>query len=110
MAVNDLHGLILEDHNRLRELMRSAVESPDEHALQSLVRAVMIHEAVEGEMLEEAAPQPDTDAGRCCLRAQAEHQRLIAIVMDMLEGGLTGERLQTLERAFLAHIDHEERV
>ena len=107
--MNDLSSLVLEDHNRLRELFRSAIAEPDEHALQSLVRALVIHEGVEEEMLEDAATGLGAEAVRHSLQAQQDHQQLLARVAA-LGRGEEQESLVALERTLLVHLEHEERV
>ncbi|MCW2673460.1 MAG: hypothetical protein JWP14_2049 [Frankiales bacterium] len=108
--MNDLTSLILEDHNRLRELFRSAASDPDEHAVRSLVRALVIHERVEEEMLEAAAAGAGAEVVRHSLQVQAEHHRLLERVMQLDPSDGSPSVVGALQRAFLVHLEHEEKV
>ncbi|MCU1353799.1 MAG: hypothetical protein JWM05_3008 [Acidimicrobiales bacterium] len=105
----DLQTLILEDHNRLRELLRSAVSSPDDHAVQSLVRALVIHEGVEDEMLEWASRRVAVDLARHALQTALHHRDLYDLVVAMRDEP-TAAAVRAVERECLVHLEQEERV
>src|SRR5207237_3821209 len=107
--VNDLHGLMLEDHNRLRAQLSSAVADPDDHAVGTLIRSLVIHEAVEEAMLGEVAHLIPPDLVRHTDQAALDHHSLRKLV-DALRGLPSAATLLAVERDFLVHLDHEERV